>query len=113
MAVGILLGAFGAHALKGTLSEAAQSVFDVGVRYQLIHGLALLAVGVFLNERSHPRIHLAGKLFLAGIVLFSGSLYLLTLLRIPQLGMITPLGGLAFIAGWVVLGSAFLDDSGR
>ena len=97
------LGAFGAHGLKSRLGPDMLAVFETGVRYQLYHALALLAVGWAAARWSHPLINASGWAFGAGIVLFSGSLYLLALTGIRSLGAITPLGGLAFIAGWACL----------
>jgi len=105
----VILGAFGAHGLKGKLSPESLVSFETGVRYQFVHVLAIF-VAVWLAERSGLSLPLlAGGLFTAGILLFSGSIYLLAtraLLGIESwrwLGPITPLGGLCFIAGWVVL----------
>lgn len=105
----VILGAFGAHGLKGKLSAEALVSFETGVRYQFLHALAIFAA-VWLADRTGLSLPLmAGALFVAGMVLFSGSLYLLatrTLLGIESwrwLGPITPLGGLCFIAGWVML----------
>ena len=105
----VILGAFGAHALKARLSPEALATFEVGVRYQFIHTLAIFAA-VWLADRFGVAQPLtAGWLFVVGMVLFSGSIYLLatrSLLGIESwrwLGPITPLGGLCFIAGWVVL----------
>ena len=100
----VILGAFGAHSLKGRLDPAHMEVFDVAVRYHMYHALALLGLAALLSSRPADRfLHAAGWLFLAGMVLFSGSLYLLTLTGLHALGMITPVGGLAFIAGWLSL----------
>ncbi len=102
--IGVGLGAFGAHGLKAVLSPDMLEVYKTGVTYQMWHALGLCAIG--LLHRQNPRQALlswsAGLMF-AGIVLFSGSLYLLTLLNQKWLGMITPFGGLAFIAAWVTL----------
>ncbi len=96
-------GAFGAHALKSRLTPDMLAVFEVGVRYQLVHALALLAVAWAIT-RWPGRVALhAGALFIAGIVLFSGSLYLLALTGERSLGAITPFGGVAFLAGWACL----------
>jgi uncharacterized membrane protein YgdD (TMEM256/DUF423 family) len=108
-ALAVILGAFGAHGLKGKLSPESLVSFETGVRYQFIHVLAIF-VAVWLADRSGLSLPLlAGGLFTAGILLFSGSIYLLAtraLLGIESwrwLGPITPLGGLCLIAGWVVL----------
>ena len=97
----VALGAFGAHALRGRLSEYALGVFDTAVQYQFYHSLALLAVALLLMQFPQSTLlKSAVMLFVAGIVIFSGSLYLLSLTGIRWLGAITPLGGLAFIGGW-------------
>jgi uncharacterized membrane protein YgdD (TMEM256/DUF423 family) len=102
LAVG--LGAFGAHALKSRLDEHALSIYQTAVQYQFYHSLALLGVGLFCLWQPQSRLLLAsGVAFLAGIFVFSGSLYLLSFTGIRWLGAITPIGGLAFIAGWALL----------
>ncbi|MDX2096239.1 MAG: DUF423 domain-containing protein [Leptolyngbyaceae cyanobacterium bins.59] len=108
MAVGA--GAFGSHALKGKLTDQALQIFEVGVRYQMYHVLALLLVGIWLTQAptSSPFLLVAGYCFLAGIAIFSGSLYALSLTGIKWLGTITPLGGFAFMAGWVCVAIAAL-----
>lgn len=105
---GVALGAFAAHGLKARLSAEYLAVFQTGVHYQLIHALALFGVALLLQRLPSGLLHAAGSLFALGILLFSGSLYLLTLSGIGKLGMITPLGGLAFLAGWLCLGLAAL-----
>ena len=103
----VALGAFGAHALKQRLDEYALGVFETAVQYHFWHSLALLAVGVIaLGQPQIPLLRSSGWLFLLGIVVFSGSLYLLSLTGMRWLGAITPLGGLAFIAGWACLAVA-------
>jgi uncharacterized membrane protein YgdD (TMEM256/DUF423 family) len=104
--VGVALGAFGAHGLRGRLTPDMLAVFETGVRYQLVHAVALLAVAGLMDRLNGWLITTAGWLFLAGMVLFSGSLYLLALTGITILGAITPLGGLAFLAGWACLAFA-------
>lgn len=101
--VAVGLGAFGAHSLQGKLSPDLLGVFETGVRYQMYHALALLAVAWAVTRWPSSPAGLAGWLFLAGIILFSGSLYLLALTGVRILGAITPLGGLAFLAGWALL----------
>lgn len=101
--VGVALGAFGAHGLKTRVSPELLVVFETGVRYQMYHALGLLAVGWAMSRNPLPSIRVAGILFVTGIVLFSGSLYLMTLTGAGWLGAITPLGGLAFILGWLFL----------
>jgi uncharacterized membrane protein YgdD (TMEM256/DUF423 family) len=104
--LGVALGAFAAHALKGHLSEQMQNVFETGVRYQMYHSLALLLVAV-LCERG-GLFPYAGYCYAAGIVLFSFSLYALALTGVGMLGAITPLGGVCFLAGHALLLVAFL-----
>jgi uncharacterized membrane protein YgdD (TMEM256/DUF423 family) len=103
---GVALGAFAAHGLRARLSAEHLAVFQTGVHYQLIHALALFGVALLLQRLPSGLLQAAGSLFALGILLFSGSLYLLTLSGIGKLGMITPLGGLAFLAGWLCLGLA-------
>jgi len=102
-AVGVAAGAFGAHGLRGRISPEMLAVFETGVRYHLIHALALLAVGWAATRWESRAIPAAGWLFIAGIVFFSGSLYALALSGMRGLGAITPVGGVAFIAGWLCL----------
>jgi len=103
---GVALGAFAAHGLKARLSTEYLAVFQTGVHYQLVHALVLLAVALLAQQLPGRLLPVAGALFALGIVLFSGSLYLLTLSGIGKLGIITPFGGLAFLAGWACLGLA-------
>ncbi|MBI3972675.1 MAG: DUF423 domain-containing protein [Chloroflexi bacterium] len=101
LAVG--LGAFGAHALRDRLPADLLAVFETGVRYHFYHALGLLAVAYAANRWPVGQTTAAGWLFVAGIVLFSGSLYLLAITGTRWLGAITPFGGLAFLAGWAAL----------
>jgi len=101
--VAVAAGAFGAHALKARLSADMLAVFEVGARYQLIHALALLAAAWVAGRWPGPAALAAGWMFVAGSVLFSGSLYLLALSGARWLGAITPIGGVAFLAGWACL----------
>lgn len=101
---GVALGAFAAHALKNRLSPEYLAIFHTGVLYQLIHALAILGVAVLAAQLPGRLMTWAGFSFALGIVLFSGSLYLLTLTGISKLGVITPFGGLAFLVGWALLG---------
>jgi len=96
----VALGAFASHGLKGTLEPYLLQVFQTGVQYQFYHTLALLAVAL-LPQR--PAIRLAGWSFVCGIVLFSGSLYVLALSGVHWLGAVTPLGGCAFLTGWAAM----------
>lgn len=101
MLLGVALGAFGAHGLKDSLSQDAKQTFQTAVLYHLVHGLGLLAVGWLVTIKpSEPMLRTAGWAFALGIVLFSGSLYALSLTGVRQLGLITPFGGLAFLIGW-------------
>ena len=110
--VGVALGAFGAHALRARLSADHLAAFETGVRYHLLHALALVVVGVLINLRSPARgaarrparlTTAAGWCFTLGIVLFSGSLYVLSITGTTAVGIVTPLGGLCFLAGWACL----------
>ena len=111
--LGVALGAFGAHGLKGWVSEDLLAVFETGVRYHLVHALALLAVGWASSRWPGSLTNAAGVLFVAGLVLFSGSLYVLAVSGIRWLGAVTPLGGVAFIAGWVCLALAAVRGGTR
>jgi uncharacterized membrane protein YgdD (TMEM256/DUF423 family) len=106
-AISVAAGAFGAHALRSRLEPAQLVTFETAARYQMYHALGILLVCA-LAERLGARAETAGWLFVAGTVLFSGSLYALVLTNTRWLGAITPLGGLAFLAGWVVLAVAAL-----
>jgi len=101
--LGVITGAFGAHALKSTLAPDRLAIFEVGVRYQLVHALALLAVGLAQRGGDGAALRLAVPLFLGGVVLFSGSLFGLALGGPSWLGPVTPLGGLLLIGGWIAL----------
>jgi len=103
---GVALGAFAAHGLKASLSAEYLAIFQTAVQYQLIHALALFGVALLSQHAPGRLLQAAGVLFGIGIVLFSGSLYLLTLTGIGKLGIVTPLGGTAFLAGWLCLGLA-------
>ena len=103
---GVGLGAFAAHGLKGQLSAEYLAVFQTGVHYQMLHTLALLGLAALWQRLGGRLLTAAGVCFCVGILLFSGSLYALTLSGISALGMITPVGGLTFLAGWLCLGLA-------
>ncbi|WP_374441600.1 DUF423 domain-containing protein [Pseudomonas panipatensis] len=103
---GVALGAFAAHGLKKQLSTDYLAIFQTGVHYQMLHALALLAVALLSTQVGGRLIGAAGWLFVAGILVFSGSLYALTLSATPVLGAITPIGGLCFLGGWLCLGLA-------
>jgi uncharacterized membrane protein YgdD (TMEM256/DUF423 family) len=104
--VGVGLGAFGAHGLRGRLSPEMLAVFETGVRYHMYHALALVATAALMGRLDGRLLSAAGWLFTAGIVLFSGSLYVLALTGIGMFGAITPIGGVAFLAGWACLAIA-------
>ncbi len=108
-ALAIILGAFAAHALEKSLSERMLSVFKTAVEYHLYHALGLIILGLlFLHCNESNLIRVAIYTMLAGIVLFSGSLYILSLTGTSWLGMITPLGGMAFIVAWILVVIAYL-----
>ncbi|WP_169975981.1 DUF423 domain-containing protein [Tautonia rosea] len=107
--VAVIAGTFGAHGLEGKVEPKALETFEIGVRYQMYHALALLAVGLLALRAGPSRaISAAGWLFLFGSIVFPGSLYLLVLAggTANWLGMITPIGGVAFVAGWITLANA-------
>jgi uncharacterized membrane protein YgdD (TMEM256/DUF423 family) len=112
-ACGVALGAFGAHALKSRVGPEMLAVFETGVRYHLVHALALVIVGLAASRWPGAWITAAGWLFLAGIVLFGGSLVAMALGAPRWLGAITPLGGLSYIVGWICLALAAWRGAGR
>ncbi|MCP3781130.1 MULTISPECIES: DUF423 domain-containing protein [Paenibacillus] len=104
MFLAVALGAFGAHALKKRLSADMLSIFQTGIQYQIAHGLGLLLLGVLADSLVHSSLIVtAGWVMLVGILLFSGSLYALSISGVRKLGAITPIGGLAFLASWVIV----------
>lgn len=105
--ISVLAGAIGAHFLLETLGDRAD-VYETAVRYQMYHALGMVLTG--LLEKQYPGVNVrrAGWAFLSGILLFSGSLYALAILELPALGAVAPLGGLSFIAGWLLLASGVL-----
>ena len=103
MAFGVALGAFGAHWLKPRLTPDFLAIYETGVRYHLVHGLAVFVAAGLAGEDETRSARLAGVLFIVGILLFSGSLYLLALTGIRAFGAITPLGGVAWIAAWAIV----------
>jgi uncharacterized membrane protein YgdD (TMEM256/DUF423 family) len=113
LGVAVVLGAFGAHGLKQILPAEAILTFETGVRYHFYHGFALLATGIVYERFSSKWVKYAGSCFIIGIVLFSGSLYLLAFIQQTQsvglknIGIVTPFGGVAFVAGWICLLMAF------
>ena len=109
----VAAGAFGAHALRARLSAESLAVFETAARYQMYHALALFAAAWAATRWAGPLVRVAGWLFVVGIVVFSGSLYLLVFSGIRWLGAITPLGGLALMGGWIALAAAARRDHGQ
>ena len=107
MALTIVLGAFGAHALKASLPANLLNAYQTGVTYQAYHSLALLVLGVLAERHSGKWFNISSALMLVGMCLFSGSLYALALSGVTQLGMVTPIGGVLLIAAWSGLGVHF------
>lgn len=103
MFLAVALGAFGAHALKGRVDPYILDVFKTGVLYHMIHALGLFVVAWLSTVSQDPKVAWAGYLMIAGIVLFSGSLYAMSLTGLRPLGAITPLGGLSFLAAWFLI----------
>ena len=99
----VVLGAFGAHALKKMISPEMLEVYKTGVQYQFYHTFALLAVGILMHFNTSKALQWSGYLFVVGILLFSGSLYVMTITGIKGLGIITPFGGTVWIAAWFLL----------
>ena len=110
--IGVALGAFGAHGLRSRLTAEMLAVFETGVRYQMYHACAILVVALAAARLDGWLIRAAGWFFTGGIVLFSGSLYALALTGVTALGVVTPIGGLAFLAGWACLVAAGLVLAG-
>lgn len=102
-ALAVVAGAFGAHAIAEAVPPQRLETFRTGAHYQLVHSIALVLTGLLMERFPTRLVRWGGWLFLAGIVLFSGSLYVLVLVDMPALGMITPMGGLALIAAWFAL----------
>lgn len=107
----VALGAFGAHALQERLEPRALEVFETGVRYQMFHAVALLAVALLVARHGGSLVVASGWSFTAGIVIFSGSLYLLAMTGVGRWGAVTPVGGAAFLAGWLLLAIFFVRGS--
>lgn len=105
----VIFGAFGAHSLKSIVDASSVAVFETGVRYQMYHSFALIITGILTRYFSSPRVVNAGYSFIIGVTLFSGSLYLLTFFKtqgvvgMTGIGLLTPLGGIAFVIGWLML----------
>lgn len=103
MFLSVLLGAFGAHALRIYLTDAQMASYKTAVLYQFVHGLGLFVVAWLSTISQDPKISLAGIFMIIGIILFSGSLYLLAITGIKILGAVTPLGGASFLIAWILL----------
>jgi uncharacterized membrane protein YgdD (TMEM256/DUF423 family) len=101
--LGVSMGAFGAHALKTVLSPDMLEVYKTAVSYQMWHALGLIAIAFIPQASESALVHWAGWLMFAGTLLFSGSLYLLTIFNLKWLGMITPIGGVAFLSAWLLI----------
>jgi uncharacterized membrane protein YgdD (TMEM256/DUF423 family) len=102
-ALAVLLGAFGAHLLKQLITPEMLEVYKTGVQYHFYHTLALLAVGILYRQHPSGILKWSGYLFIAGITIFSGFLYLLAITGTKALGMIVPIGGITLVAGWICL----------
>ena len=100
-ALSVVIGAFGAHSLESTIADKMET-FKTGVQYQIFHGLGLILIGI-LSKVLEIELSMSGYLMIAGIVLFSGSLYLISIFKYSFMGMVAPLGGLSFIISWVIL----------
>ncbi len=109
--ISVAAGAFGAHGLKARVTARHLEAFETGARYQMYHALALLAVAWLISRGAAPHANAAGWFFVIGVVLFSGSLYALSLTGFDRLGMVTPLGGLAFMVGWALLAWAAMHST--
>lgn len=105
-ALAVMLGAFGAHLLKNQLSENLMTTFQTGNQYHFYHALGLFAVAFIASHTNSKLVKWSGFLMFIGIILFSGSLYILSITGITWLGAITPIGGIAFIAAWILLAMA-------
>lgn len=103
MFIGVAAGAFGAHGLKQMLSADMLAIWQTAVSYQMVHGLGMLALGIMLQQQDNALLRKAAWAMLAGVVIFSGSLYALALTGVRILGAITPIGGVAFLAAWAML----------
>lgn len=103
-ATGVMIGAFGAHALKNLLESSGRlETFETAVKYQFYHALALILLGILMNQQEHAFYQYSGYSFVFGTLIFSGSLYILCLTGITKFGMITPIGGLLLIIGWLLM----------
>lgn len=111
MVLSVAIGAFGAHMLQDRITVDELATYETGVHYHMIHGLAVLITGILVKVQGESRkLFWAGALFIAGTIIFSGSLYVLSISGIKWLGAITPIGGVAFIVGWLLLMSSALSS---
>lgn len=107
MALAVSLGAFGAHGLKSRLTQEMLDIFETGVQYHFYHAIGLLIIGIVANYMPEsPLLKWSGWLMVSGLLIFSGSLYVLSICGLRWLGAITPIGGLCFIASWILLATA-------
>ena len=107
----IVLGAFGAHGLKNILDQYSREIYEKAIYYHFIHSLAIILIAILNNQYNNINLSYSVYLFLFGIIIFSGSLYVLAITGIKWLGAITPIGGLLFIFGWVYMIVAFLKHN--
>tara|TARA_Y100000590_G_C15534924_1_gene944645 strand:+ start:364 stop:732 length:369 start_codon:yes stop_codon:yes gene_type:complete len=107
----IVLGAFGAHGLKNILDQYSREIYEKAIYYHFIHSLAIILIAILNNQYNNINLSYSVYLFLFGIIIFSGSLYVLAITGIKWLGAITPIGGLLFIFGWVYIIVAFLKHN--
>ena len=107
----IVLGAFGAHGLKNVLDQYSREIYEKAIYYHFIHSLAIILIAILNNQYNNINLSYSVYLFLFGIIIFSGSLYVLAITGIKWLGAITPIGGLLFIFGWVYMIVAFLKHN--
>ncbi|RDW20504.1 DUF423 domain-containing protein [Oceanobacillus chungangensis] len=108
--IAVALGAFGAHGLEGKVSEKQIGTWNTAVDYQMFHTMALFVTGLLLAKFQSGGLQWAGWMFLVGIIIFSGSLYLYSVTSVKTFGMITPIGGVAFLIGWILLGTAVMRN---
>lgn len=101
--IAVALGAFGAHGLEGKIPDKYLEIWQTAVQYQMFHAVGLLVIGILAGKISSPLINWSGWLMLIGIILFSGSLFVLSVTQIKVLGAITPLGGVSFLVAWVLM----------
>jgi uncharacterized membrane protein YgdD (TMEM256/DUF423 family) len=101
--IAAVFGAFGSHYLRTTLTSEMLGIFEVGVRYEMYHAFGLIAVAWAITHWPQAKLNSAGWCFIVGIIVFSGSLYILSITGMREIGAVTPIGGLAFLAGWAIL----------